>query len=62
MQSVKALFQRKVLQDGKTVVEARSVAIASVNNESTISQTVTVQLSSNSSSSSSSSSSRTSVH
>jgi hypothetical protein len=56
----KVLLQRLVSSDGKSVAQAYSEAIASGDNETTISQTVRVNISSGSYSSSSSTSSSTS--
>lgn len=61
MHQHKVLIERLVTQDGKSLAEARSEAIASGNGDNYISQTITVKISSgNHSSSRSSSSSSTS--
>jgi hypothetical protein len=60
MMHKKVLFQRLVSPDGKSVAQAYSEAIVSGDSEATISQSVTVNISSGSYSSSSSTSSSTS--
>ena len=57
MINAKVIVKRVISPDGRIVAEARSVAIASGDNESIISQDVTVKISSSSSLSSSFSSS-----
>ena len=57
MSRSKVVIQRVISPDGKIIAEAKSTAITSDDSESTVSQSVTVKVSSGNSSCSSSSSS-----
>lgn len=53
------VFVKRILQDGNVVAQAKTVVVTSGNSQSTVSQTVTVEVSSEDSYSSSSTSSTT---